>query len=67
VIKLLEVGLITPPIGLNVYMINGALNNLVTLPEIFRGITWFFVMDILTLILLIAFPILTLWLPSMAY
>jgi tripartite ATP-independent transporter DctM subunit len=67
VIKLLEVGLITPPIGLNVYMINGALNNLVTLPEIFRGITWFLVMDILTLILLIAFPILTLWLPSMAY
>jgi len=67
VIKLLEVGLITPPIGLNVYMINGALNNRVTLPEIFRGITWFLAMDLLTLILLIAFPILTLWLPSMAY
>lgn len=67
VIKLLEIGLITPPIGLNVYMINGALNNRVTLPEIFRGITWFLVMDLLTLIILIAFPILTLWLPSLAY
>lgn len=67
VIKLLEIGLITPPIGLNVYMINGALNNRVTLPEIFRGITWFLAMDILTLIILIAFPILTLWLPSMTY
>jgi len=67
VIKLLEVGLNPPPIGLNVYMINGALNNRVTLPEIFRGITWFLAMDLLTLILLIAFPILTLWLPSMAY
>lgn len=67
VIKLLEIGLITPPIGLNVYMINGALNNRVTLPEIFRGITWFLAMDLVTLILLIAFPILTLWLPSMAY
>ncbi len=67
VIKLLEIGLITPPIGLNVYMINGALNNRVTLPEIFRGITWFLVMDLLTLILLIAFPIITLWLPSLAY
>ncbi|MBK0327878.1 TRAP transporter large permease [Rhodobacteraceae bacterium F11138] len=67
VIKLLEIGLITPPIGLNVYMINGALNNRVTLPEIFRGITWFFAMDVLTLILLIVFPILTLWLPSLAY
>lgn len=67
VIKLLEIGLITPPIGLNVYMINGALNNRVTLPEIFRGITWFLVMDVLTLIILIAFPILTLWLPSLTY
>lgn len=67
VIKLLEIGLITPPIGLNVYMINGALNNRVTLPEIFRGITWFLAMDLLTLIILIAFPILTLWLPSLAY
>lgn len=67
VIKLLEIGLITPPIGLNVYMINGALNNRVTLPEIFRGITWFLAMDLLTLVILIAFPILTLWLPSLAY
>lgn len=67
VIKLLEVGLITPPIGLNVYMINGALNNRVTLPEIFKGITWFLFMDILTLIILIMFPALTLWLPSLAF
>ncbi|APX24462.1 MAG: TRAP transporter large permease [Rhodobacteraceae bacterium] len=67
VIKLLEVGLITPPIGLNVYMINGALKNAVTLPEIFKGITWFLAMDILTLIILIAFPVLSLWLPSIAY
>ncbi len=67
VIKLLEIGLITPPIGLNVYMINAALNNRVTLPEIFRGITWFLVMDLLTLVILIAFPIITLWLPSMTY
>lgn len=67
VIKLLEIGLITPPIGLNVYMINGALNNRVSLPEIFKGITWFLTMDLLTLIILILFPILTLWLPSLAY
>lgn len=67
VIKLLEIGLITPPIGLNVYMINGALKNEVTLPEIFRGITWFLIMDVLTLTILIMFPILSLWLPSMAY
>jgi len=67
VIKLLEIGLITPPIGLNVYMINGALNNRVTLPEIFRGITWFLAMDLVALLLLFMFPIISLWLPSIAY
>ena len=67
IIKLLEIGLITPPIGLNVYMINGALNNRVSLPEIFRGITWFLAMDFVTLLILIMFPILSLWLPSLAF
>ncbi|WP_349295495.1 TRAP transporter large permease (plasmid) [Thioclava sp. 'Guangxiensis'] len=67
VVKLLEIGLVTPPIGLNVYMINGALNNQVTLPEIFKGVWWFIMMDICTLILLILFPALSLWLPSLAY
>ena len=67
IVKLLEIGLVTPPIGLNVYMINGALNNTVTLPEIFRGIWWFLIMDLLTLLILILFPAITLWLPSLAY
>ena len=67
VIKLLEMGLITPPIGLNVYVINGALNNRVTLPEIFRGISWFLVMDVVALLLIMTFPIIALWLPSLLY
>lgn len=67
IVKLLEIGLVTPPIGLNVYMINAALNNAVTLPEIFKGITWFLVMDLVTLLILIVFPALTLWLPSLAF
>lgn len=67
VIKLLEIGLVTPPIGLNVYMIKGALGNLVTLPEVFRGVGWFIAMDFLTLLILMLFPILSLWLPQMAF
>ncbi|MBJ3778807.1 TRAP transporter large permease [Acuticoccus mangrovi] len=64
VIKLLEIGLVTPPIGLNVYVIKGALGNLVTLPQVFKGVGWFVAMDILTLILIILLPGLSLWLPS---
>jgi TRAP-type C4-dicarboxylate transport system permease large subunit len=65
VVKLLEIGLITPPIGLNVYVIKSSLGRLVDLVTIFRGVTWFIVMDILTLALLVAFPAIVLWLPSL--
>ena len=64
VIKLLEIGLVTPPVGLNVYVIKGALGNLVSLPTIFKGVMWFIVMDIVALAVIIAFPWLSLYLPS---
>ena len=64
-VKLLEIGLVTPPVGLNVYVIKGALGNLVSLPTIFRGVGWFVVVDFVTLALLIAFPAISLWLPTL--
>jgi tripartite ATP-independent transporter DctM subunit len=63
VVKLLEIGLVTPPIGLNVYVIKGALGNTVTLSEVFRGVSWFIVMDIIALLLIILIPALSLYLP----
>jgi len=64
VVKLLEIGLVTPPIGLNVYVIKGALGNIVTLSEVFRGVSWFIVMDIIALLLIILIPALSLYLPQ---
>lgn len=64
-IKLLEIGLVTPPVGLNVYVMKGALGNLVSLPVIFKGVTWFIITDVITLAIIVAFPILSLWLPSL--
>ncbi len=63
-VKLLEIGLITPPVGLNVYVLKGVVGGKVKLETIFGGITWFLAMDILTLVLLLAFPAITLWLPN---
>ena len=63
-IKYLEIGLITPPVGLNVYVIKGVVGDTVPLETIFRGIAWFVAMDILTLAVLIAFPQITLFLPD---
>lgn len=63
-VKLLEIGLITPPVGLNCYVIQSALGNRVSLSTVFRGAGWFVATDMVTLGLLIAFPILSLWLPA---
>ncbi|KUP94162.1 MULTISPECIES: TRAP transporter large permease [Rhodobacterales] len=63
-IKLLEIGLVTPPVGLNLYVLHGALAGRVKLRDIMSGTTWFIAMDLLTLILLIAFPAISLFLPS---
>jgi tripartite ATP-independent transporter DctM subunit len=64
-IKLLEIGLVTPPVGLNVYVMKGALGNLVPLPVIFRGVTWFIITDLVTLTVIVMFPMLSLYLPGL--
>lgn len=64
VIKTSEIGLITPPVGLNVYTVNASAQGRVSLEEVFRGIFPFFLMDVLTLVILVAFPQISLWLPD---
>ena len=64
VIKLLEIGMITPPVGLNCYVIGSALRGIVPLSTVFRGALWFVATDLVTFALLVAFPAISLWLPS---
>lgn len=64
-VKLLEIGLLTPPVGLNVYVIKGALGDRVSLTTIFMGVGWFILVDLIVLALLVYFPQLTLRLPGM--
>ena len=64
VTKTIEIGLITPPVGMNVYALNSAAPD-VSLEEIFRGVGWFLAMDILTLALLIAVPSIVTFLPGL--
>lgn len=65
--KFLEIGFITPPVGLNVFVVKGIVGDLVPTHKIFKGIAWFVLMDVLTIALLIAFPAIVLWLPSVFY
>ncbi|SMF30092.1 TRAP transporter, DctM subunit [Tistlia consotensis] len=63
--KFLEIGFITPPVGLNVFVVKGIVGDLVPTHLIFRGIAWFVAMDFVTIGLLIAFPAIILWLPGL--
>ncbi|MGR3425121.1 MAG: TRAP transporter large permease [Sagittula sp.] len=64
VVKLLEMGLITPPVGLNVFVLNSVTEPKVPIGRIFAGVTPFFVMDLVVLALLLVFPILSLAIPN---
>jgi tripartite ATP-independent transporter DctM subunit len=65
VLMVVEMGLITPPIGLNVFVINAIAGD-VPMLETFRGVVPYLVSDAVRLALLIAFPALALSLPRLA-
>lgn len=65
VVKMAEFCLITPPIGLNCFVVAGVRDDL-TVQDVFKGVTPFFVADAVTIALLVAFPAIVLWLPSLA-
>jgi C4-dicarboxylate transporter DctM subunit len=63
-VKTVEIGLITPPLGLNVYVLSSVAK--VPVEDAFRGILPFFLTDVATLALLVAVPSIALWLPDVA-
>ncbi|MBC6442348.1 MAG: TRAP transporter large permease [Rhodobacteraceae bacterium] len=63
VVVVTEISLITPPVGLNVFVLKGAVSDVST-GTIFRGVTPFWLVDIMRLALLLAIPALALYLPS---
>ncbi|ATG43171.1 TRAP transporter, subunit DctM [Phaeobacter piscinae] len=65
VVKMAEFCLITPPIGLNCFVVAGVRDDL-TVQDVFKGVTPFFIADGITIALLVAFPSIVLWLPSLA-
>lgn len=64
--KLLEIGMISPPVGMNVFVIKGVVGNLISTTGIFKGIMWFLFADLVVLALMMFFPDLVLFLPNWA-
>ncbi len=65
VVKMAEFCLITPPIGLNCFVVAGVRPDL-SVQDVFKGVMPFFVADAVTIGLLVSFPAIVLWLPGLA-
>ncbi|SDL10612.1 TRAP transporter, DctM subunit [Tessaracoccus oleiagri] len=63
IVKLIEIGMVTPPVGINCFVVAGTSG--VRVSEIFKGVFPFVVVDLAVTALLFAFPGITLWLPSL--
>ena len=63
IVMTVELGLIHPPVGMNVFVIKSVVQD-VTFATIFKGVLPFIVTDLIRLVILISFPILALYLPS---
>ncbi len=61
VLIVVEVGLITPPVGMNLFIIN-AMDRSTPMVETYRAVVWFVASDIVRVVLLVAFPAITLFL-----
>ncbi len=66
VVVVTEISLITPPVGLNVFVLSATVPDIST-RTIFKGVTPFWTVDIIRLALLILIPSISLWLPSLLY
>lgn len=64
VVRAIEIALITPPVGMNAFVVHGITKD-IPLKTIFKGISPFLVADFFHVVLLISLPILALWLPSL--
>jgi len=63
IVMTVELGLIHPPVGMNVFVIKSVIKE-VTFSTIFKGVIPFVITDLIRLLILIAFPIIALWLPG---
>lgn len=63
IVMTVELGLITPPVGMNVFVIKSVVSEL-SFASIFKGAGPFVITDVIRLVILVAFPVIALWLPS---
>jgi tripartite ATP-independent transporter DctM subunit len=62
--KMIEIAVITPPVGLNLFAVVSAADGRVKIGEVFMGVLPFVVLEMVVLIILLMFPAISTWLPG---
>lgn len=65
VVKYVEIGMITPPLGMNVFVVKSVVGDKVPIWTIYRGVGWFLLAEVFVMALLIIYPQITLFLPDL--
>jgi len=65
VVKYIEIGLITPPVGLNLFAARGLLPPDYPFPKLIGATMWFLLAEMVVMVILLSFPGLSLWLPNL--
>ena len=63
-VQQIELGVVTPPYGMNLFVMKGIMKD-TSMGEIYRGVMWFILPLILTLVIYMIFPQIVLWLPDL--
>ena len=63
-VKLIEISVITPPVGFNLFAVMSAVKGQATFGHVYKGVVPFIVLDLMVLVLLIMYPELATWLPE---
>ncbi|WP_334127461.1 TRAP transporter large permease [Sneathiella sp.] len=64
-VKMLEIGMITPPVGLNVFVLKTVVDKSISLGTIFKGVMWFIAVDLLVVLFMVFVPQVVHFLPSL--
>ncbi len=63
-VMVIETGLMSPPVGLNIFVINAISDPKIPMAQVYRGVTPFVLVDLLKIFIITLFPAISLWLPA---
>ena len=64
IVKLMEIAVVSPPVGLNLFTVMAATDQKITIGELYKGVLPFIIFDLFTIGLLFLFPAIATWLPD---